>query len=156
MVYRWGSLSSYWRSQAQRTQALDGFRSGRVHVLVATDIAARGIDVDGVTDVFNFDLPLEPENYVHRIGRTARAGEEGRSWSFCTAEDNQLLRNIERLIKKPVQLLKDHDFHSESAYNACKERGRPAKTGGGRGKRPQGRKFHSSKNYARLPRKKRR
>ena len=145
------------RSQAQRTQALDGFRSGRVHVLVATDIAARGIDVDRVTDVFNFDLPLEPENYVHRIGRTARAGSDGRSWSFCTGEDQQLLRNIERLIKKPIPLTKEHDFHSESAYNACKERGRPSKSGGGgKGRRPQGRKFQGGKNYARFSRKKRR
>ncbi|MEL0119435.1 MAG: DEAD/DEAH box helicase, partial [Opitutae bacterium] len=144
------------RTQAQRTQALDGFRSGRVHVLVATDIAARGIDVQGVTDVFNYDLPIEPENYVHRIGRTARAGTEGCSWSFCTGEDRAFLRNIERLTKKPIPLLKEHDFHSESAFKACTERGRPAKSGGGRGKRPQGRKFHGSKNYNRLPKKKRR
>ena len=144
------------RTQAQRTQALDGFRSGRVHVLVATDIAARGIDVQGVTDVFNYDLPIEPENYVHRIGRTARAGTEGCSWSFCTGEDRAFLRNIERLTKKPIPLLKEHDFHSESAFKACTERGRPAKSGVGRGKRPQGRKFHGSKNYNRLPKKKRR
>jgi ATP-dependent RNA helicase RhlE len=145
------------RSQAQRTQALDGFRRGKVHVLVATDIAARGIDVDRVTDVFNYDLPLEPENYVHRIGRTARAGTEGRAWTFCTGEDRQLLRNVERLIKKPIEILKDHDCHSEIAYNTCQESGRPSKGGGADRRGSRGRnKFQGSKNYSRFSKKKRR
>ena len=142
------------RSQAQRTQALDGFRKGKVHVLVATDIAARGIDVDGVSDIVNFDLPLEAENYVHRIGRTARAGANGKSWSFCTGEDRQLLRNIERFIKNPIPLLTGN-FHSEKALNDCKEGGRPIKGNGGR-RKPHSRKFGGRKNYTRLPKKNRR
>src|SRR5690606_32814982 len=71
------------KSQGARTRALDGFKAGKVRVLVATDIAARGIDVDGVSHVINFDLPNVPETYVHRIGRTARAGASGVALSFC-------------------------------------------------------------------------
>ena len=85
-----------------RTKALDNFRRGKVKVLVATDIAARGIDVDGITDVFNYDLPTEAETYIHRIGRTARAGSEGQAWTFCSKEEAGLLLDIERLIKKPI------------------------------------------------------
>ena len=88
------------KSQAARTRALDGFRSGRLSVLVATDIAARGIDVDGVTHVINFDLPNVPETYVHRIGRTARAGAPGVAWSLCDHEERAYLANIETLIDK--------------------------------------------------------
>ncbi|MFQ3623070.1 MAG: DEAD/DEAH box helicase, partial [Acetobacteraceae bacterium] len=90
------------RSQAQRQRALDSFRDGSVPVLVATDIAARGIDVEQVTHVVNLDLPNVPEQYVHRIGRTARAGASGVAISFCSAEDRPLLRDIERLIGRPL------------------------------------------------------
>ena len=90
------------RSQNQRTQALDAFKSGRSPVLVATDIAARGLDVDGVTHVFNYDLPMEPEAYVHRIGRTARAGASGIAISFCDAQERGLLKAIERLVKLSI------------------------------------------------------
>jgi ATP-dependent RNA helicase RhlE len=86
------------KSQQQRERALDGFRAGRVPVLVATDIAARGIDVPAVTHVVNYDLPAEAESYVHRIGRTARAGAEGVALSICTNEDRANLRSIEKLI----------------------------------------------------------
>jgi len=85
------------KSQNARQRALEAFRSGDVRVLVATDIAARGIDVDGVTHVINFDLPVEPESYVHRIGRTARAGNEGVAISFCAPEERSALRAVERL-----------------------------------------------------------
>ena len=87
------------KSQGQREQALDAFRSGRSRVLVATDIAARGIDVDGVTHVINFDLPNIPESYVHRIGRTARAGASGTAISFCDVAEREHLRDIEKLIR---------------------------------------------------------
>jgi ATP-dependent RNA helicase RhlE len=87
------------KSQPQRERALAGFRSGQTRVLVATDIAARGIDVDGVTHVINFDLPNVPESYVHRIGRTARAGKAGVAISFCDAEERAHLRGIEKLIR---------------------------------------------------------
>ena len=88
------------KSQAARTRALDAFRNGSLKVLVATDIAARGIDVDGVTHVINFDLPNVPETYVHRIGRTARAGASGVPWSLCDAEERPMLFSIEKLIDK--------------------------------------------------------
>jgi len=85
------------KSQNQRERALASFRNGRARVLVATDVAARGLDVDGITHVFNFDLPNEPEAYVHRIGRTGRAGATGKAISFCDAEERGFLRAIERL-----------------------------------------------------------
>jgi ATP-dependent RNA helicase RhlE len=90
------------KSQNARQQALESFRTGRVRVLIATDIAARGIDVDGISHVFNYDLPDVPESYVHRIGRTARAGASGRAISFCDAEERDNLRAIERLLAKRI------------------------------------------------------
>jgi ATP-dependent RNA helicase RhlE len=102
------------KSQTARTAALKEFKSGRCRVLVATDIAARGIDVDGITHVVNFDLPNEPESYVHRIGRTARAGASGTAISFCSAAEKLYLRDIERLIKRQVPVHADHPFHCES------------------------------------------
>jgi ATP-dependent RNA helicase RhlE len=89
---------------------LDGFRSGSLGVLVATDIAARGIDVDGVTHVINYDLPEVPETYVHRIGRTARAGREGIAWSFCEFNDRYFLEDIERLIKLHIPRDTSHAY----------------------------------------------
>ncbi len=90
------------RSQSQRQNALERFRTGRSRVLVATDIAARGIDVEGVSHVFNFDLPNVPEDYVHRIGRTARAGASGLAVSFCDGEERDFLRGIEKTIRMRV------------------------------------------------------
>ncbi len=90
------------KTQAQREKALAGFRSGRVRVLVATDIAARGIDVPAVTHVFNFDLPNEPESYVHRIGRTARAGAGGIAISLCADDERPYLRAIEKLTRQTI------------------------------------------------------
>jgi len=96
------------RSQSQRQRALTNFKTGRTSVLVATDIAARGIDVDGITHVINYDLPMEIDNYVHRIGRTARAGASGIAISFCSPEERGLLTSIERLIR--LQLEQRHDL----------------------------------------------
>lgn len=90
------------KSQNARQRALADFRSGHTRVLVATDIASRGIDVQGVTHVINYDLPNEPESYVHRIGRTARAGAAGMAISFCSSEERSYLRAIERLMKRSV------------------------------------------------------
>ncbi len=90
------------KSQGQRERALDAFREGEVRVLVATDIAARGIDVDGITHVINFELPNVPESYVHRIGRTARAGRAGLAISFCDSAERSYLRDIEKLIRTRV------------------------------------------------------
>ena len=101
------------KTQGQRTRALDGFRKGAVRVLVATDIASRGIDVPDVSAVVNMELPLETESYVHRIGRTARAGESGAAISFVTTEERGQLKAVERLIKKTIPVDRDHPFHDE-------------------------------------------
>ncbi len=93
------------KSQGQRERALAEFRSGKCRVLVATDIAARGIDVDGVSHVINFDLPNVPETYVHRIGRTARAGADGIAISLCDGEERAFLRGIEKLIGQKVPVM---------------------------------------------------
>ena len=91
------------KSQNARTRALDGFRSGSIDTLIATDIAARGIDVDGISHVINFDLPIVPEDYVHRIGRTARAGASGSAISFAAPEERPQLAAIERLVGKTIR-----------------------------------------------------
>jgi ATP-dependent RNA helicase RhlE len=88
------------KTQAARERALESFRRGTTHVLVATDVAARGIDVDGISLVVNFDLPDVAESYVHRIGRTGRAGASGRAISFCDPDERPLLRDVERLIRR--------------------------------------------------------
>ncbi|MBL8729946.1 MAG: DEAD/DEAH box helicase [Planctomycetes bacterium] len=95
------------KSQGARERALEDFRSGRAPVLVATDIAARGIDVPEISHVVNFDLPNIPESYVHRIGRTARAGREGIAISFCDTEEREFLRDIEKLIKQRIHVAGD-------------------------------------------------
>lgn len=94
------------KSQGAREKALNGFKNRKLRVLVATDIAARGIDVDGLAYVFNFDIPEVAETYVHRIGRTGRAGSEGRAISFCTEEDLTYLRSIEKLTNRQIPLRK--------------------------------------------------
>jgi ATP-dependent RNA helicase RhlE len=103
------------KSQNARTRALERFRTGAGRVLVATDIAARGIDVEGITHVINFDLPNIPESYVHRIGRTARAGRSGVAISFCDAEERAYLRDIEALIKERIQVVADHPWQPAAA-----------------------------------------
>src|SRR6202035_2688384 len=90
------------KSQGQRQRALKDFRSGSVRTLVATDIAARGIDVDGVSHVINYDMPNEAEAYVHRIGRTARAGNSGIAISLCAPDEVAFVRAIEKLIRQPI------------------------------------------------------
>jgi len=91
------------KSQNARQRALDMFKTGKARVLVATDIAARGIDVDNISHVVNFELPNEPESYVHRIGRTARAGGAGIAISFCDASERAYLRDIERIIRMKIE-----------------------------------------------------
>ncbi|NIP15776.1 MAG: DEAD/DEAH box helicase [Pseudomonadales bacterium] len=114
------------KSQNARTRALESFKSGRVWVLVATDIAARGIDVDGISHVINFELPHEPESYVHRIGRTARAGASGVAWSLVDPSEMKRLKAIEKLTKvrpSPLQI----DLLQSGA-----EQGDPSESGGRR------------------------
>ena len=105
------------KAQNARQRALDGFRSGRLRALVATDIAARGIDVEGVTHVINFDLPNDPESYVHRIGRTARAGAAGIAISFCDSGERAHLRDIEKTIRQNVPVIEDHPYHAAEIAN---------------------------------------
>lgn len=106
------------KSQTARQRALENFRSGQTRVLVATDIAARGIDIDDITHVINYDLPNESESYVHRIGRTARAGASGVAISFCDAEEKAFLKDIEKLIGKSVPVIEDQPFHSKAVVEA--------------------------------------
>ena len=98
------------RSQPQRTAALEGFKSGRIQVLVATDIAARGIDVDTLGHVVNFDVPMVPEDYIHRVGRTARAGATGDAFTFVSPEEESQLRPIERAIGRVLPRVTVPDF----------------------------------------------
>jgi ATP-dependent RNA helicase RhlE len=98
------------KSQSARTRALGAFKTGELRVLVATDIAARGLDVDHVSHVINFELPSEPESYVHRVGRTARAGDSGTALSFCDAEERPYLSTIEKLTRSRLEVVKDHPF----------------------------------------------
>lgn len=120
------------KAQNQRQRALDAFRTGRSRVLVATDVAARGIDVDGVTHVFNFDLPNEPEAYVHRIGRTGRAGATGMAISFCDHSERGHLRAIERLTGKRLETIgspsddRRQPRDEEGGESKGKKRRRPA------------------------------
>lgn len=108
------------KSQGQRERALEAFRAGTVQVLVATDIAARGIDVDTVTHVFNHDLPSLPESYVHRIGRTGRAGRSGFAITLCDAEQRAWLHDVEREIGRTLTVQDDHEWHCEVARHSTK------------------------------------
>ncbi|MFN8288459.1 MAG: DEAD/DEAH box helicase [Chitinophagales bacterium] len=108
------------KSQNARQAALNNFKNGKLRVLVATDIAARGIDVDNLTHVINFELPNVPETYVHRIGRTGRAGQSGIALSFCDSEEKAYLKDIQKLIGKTVPVEENHPYplsHKESSFN---------------------------------------
>jgi ATP-dependent RNA helicase RhlE len=105
------------KSQGARQRALENFRTGRRRVLVATDIAARGIDVKGISLVIQHDLPEEPEAYVHRIGRTARAGKDGKAIALCDRSERNLLRGIERVIRQPIPVLKGLPFESKGGQD---------------------------------------
>jgi ATP-dependent RNA helicase RhlE len=118
------------KSQNARQNALSNFKSRRTRVLVATDIAARGIDIDELTHVVNFDLPNIPETYVHRIGRTGRAGASGKAISFCDAEEKEFLRDIQKLICKTIPVVTEHPFVPVPGY-------RPAPSSASQGRRPQ-------------------
>jgi ATP-dependent RNA helicase RhlE len=113
------------RSFSQRREALDGFKSGKYRVLVATDIAARGIDVKGIELVINYDLPEDPENYIHRIGRTGRAGHEGRAISFAMPDQGGDVKNIERLMRKALPIIKHPDVPSADFYGSFSTKPRP-------------------------------
>ncbi len=121
------------KSQAARTRALRDFKSGRVRVLVATDIAARGLDIDRLPHVVNYELPFVPEDYLHRIGRTARAGQEGEAISLVCIDEHNLLRDIERLLKCEIDKEVIPGYEPDSRIKA-----EPVKRGGAQ--RPTGRR----------------
>ena len=130
------------KSQNARQKTLDDYKRGRVRVLVATDVASRGIDVKNITLVINFDLPMESDAYVHRIGRTARAGESGKALSFCSEDEVALLRQVEKLIKRPVPVMNSHGYHAqqiEHHHTSGAPAQKPKQGGGGGGNRgPRG------------------
>lgn len=115
------------KSQPARQKALDQFRTGRARVLVATDIAARGIDVTGISHVINFDLPAQPEDYVHRIGRTARAGASGVAISFCDADQQGTLRTIERMTGARLQIASGSAPVAQSQRTSADTENRPSR-----------------------------
>jgi len=129
------------KSQAARSKTLDFFRKGKTRVLVATDVAARGIDVKNITLVVNHDLPEDCENYVHRIGRTARAGAEGVAVSFCSEPEVYYLREIEKLIRRQIPTEREHEFHAgdvERLHLSGQRVPKPTRGGGGQRGQRQG------------------
>lgn len=104
------------KSQGARERALAGFKANRVRVLVATDLAARGIDIDGISHVFNFDIPHEPETYVHRIGRTGRAGATGMAIAYCDPTERSLVRAIEKLTRQQIRVDTNHPHHASANH----------------------------------------
>lgn len=138
------------KSQNVRTRTLDAFKSGKCWVLVATDVASRGIDIDGVTHVINYELPHEPESYIHRIGRTGRAGADGIAWSLVDPDERKRLKAIERLVKKNVPLV-DLGLPELAVKTDNKPRHQspPKHSSGGRNRRPQtdDQSDHQSSNH---------
>jgi len=139
------------KSQTARTEALAKFKAGKIRVLVATDIAARGIDVESISHVINYDMPSTPETYVHRIGRTARAGAQGDAVSFCSAPERDGLREIESMLRVKIPCDTAHSFHSPTAQDATGRAARPVPRGGtGRnphwGHRPASANRHGGSN----------
>ncbi len=120
------------RSQSQREAALRGFKSGKTNVLVATDVAARGIDIDSVAHVINYDIPEVPEDYVHRIGRTGRAGKTGRAISLLTMAEEHSMRAIERLTGQPVERIVREDFGGYHTQSTTAKKPAPFRTRGRR------------------------
>tara|TARA_R110001606_G_scaffold56018_6_gene135977 strand:- start:13021 stop:14256 length:1236 start_codon:yes stop_codon:yes gene_type:complete len=98
------------KSQAIRNQAIEDFKTKKSNILIATDVAARGIDISNVDAIINFDIPNVPETYVHRIGRTGRAGKSGIAFSFCSQDENSYIKTIEALIEKPIKVITDHPY----------------------------------------------
>ncbi len=129
------------KSQSAREHALNQFRRGRVQVLVATDLAARGIDIDGITHVINFEMPHEPESYVHRIGRTGRAGASGIALSFCGTDERGQLLAIERLLGRKLNVNREHSSSTPGTVDATESRNSAGTSGNH--KRPKGSRKHS-------------
>ena len=136
------------KSQNARQRALEAFRKYQIKVLVATDVAARGIDIDGITHVVNFDLPVDPESYVHRIGRTGRAGASGIAISFCIDGERRELREIQKLIGSKVRLVVDHSHGtSDQPHRPSMSRAKGSTTPRSRSRRPSSRRS-STRSFA--------
>ncbi len=146
------------KSQNARQQALSNFKSRQTRVLVATDIAARGIDIDELSHVINFELPNIPESYVHRIGRTGRAGAEGKAIAFCDAAEKEYLKDIQKLIGKQIPVIDDHAYPllNNSVQEPVKENRRPSnqsfrkKTAGNSGGNRSGNRNWSSRQKSKI------
>ena len=117
------------KQQRQRERALENFRDGKTRVLVASDIASRGLDIDEVSHVVNYDMPNEAEVYVHRIGRTGRAGQEGQALSFCAMEERIILDEVEKFISRPIPLVEEHPFQSEIPRGTSRQEDKPVPQG---------------------------
>jgi ATP-dependent RNA helicase RhlE len=129
------------KSQNARQRALKHFKEGSVQALIATDIAARGIDIDSLKFVVNYDLPNEEESYVHRIGRTGRAGKDGQAFSFCDIDEKAYLKDIQKLIKQEIPVVEDHAFPLQNFTLSPKKQqggGRRHQGGGGGNGKSQG------------------
>ena len=152
------------KSQAQRTRALKDFKDSKTQVLVATDIAARGIDINLLPQVVNFDLPYVPEDYIHRIGRTARAGQEGKAISLVSADEHKLLFDIEKLLKSPIprETIEGFEPTQDLSTEAPKLRGNRRRKSSSRSKSPErsrssnGRSSFNKKRNKRSPSKSKR
>ncbi len=125
------------KSQGQRDRAIEGFKKGDVTVLVATDVAARGLDIPDVKHVYNYELPNVPDNYVHRIGRTARAGKDGAAIAFCAPDEMGELKDIQKVMKISIPVASGRPWEAMDAPAKPKGRGRGGRSGGGGG-RPEG------------------
>jgi ATP-dependent RNA helicase RhlE len=142
------------KSQTARQRALANFKNGQSRVLVATDIAARGIDIDELSHVINFELPNVPETYVHRIGRTGRAGASGIALSFCDVEEREYLHDIRKLIDRPIAVVDDHPYHDASAATPQRQAApsrnpAPRQNNNGNGNRPSGNGFgNGTRSYS--------
>ncbi len=134
------------KSQNARRRALKSFQNGKVKILVATDVASRGIDVDTVTHVFNYDLPHEPESYVHRIGRTGRAGRTGSAIAFCDDSEGKKLRAIEKTIGEEIDVDKDHRFHRDNIMSAIRNGGGGSGNGRKKNRKSSNRRRSRGKN----------
>ncbi len=146
------------KSQGAREKALAQFRSGELKVLVATDIAARGIDIPGISHVINYDIPMDPESYVHRIGRTARAGREGVAISFCEPAERKLLQAVEKLINFSIPVDETHAYHNAESSTSDQEfeqerrnstRGRNTSSRGASSKKSSGSRISAKQSTSR-------
>jgi ATP-dependent RNA helicase RhlE len=134
------------KSQGAREKALGRFRNGSLQVLVATDVASRGIDVSDINYVINLDLPNEPEVYVHRIGRTGRAGQGGIAIAFCDENEGEYLRGIEKLIRQDIPVDEGHPFHSENVRSRKGNKAPKKQQNRGRGRRHSRNKSKGGRN----------